>query len=50
MISASGQLDLEYVPFDELVDSQNLKTKVRYIRPGSDFHLLARFLETYEDE
>ncbi|MHC4177368.1 MAG: 6-phosphofructokinase [Planctomycetota bacterium] len=47
MVSVSGQLDLNYVPFNQLVDSANLVTVVRYIEPGSDFHRLARFLETY---
>lgn len=46
MVSVVGQLDLRYVPFDELVDPHNLVTKVRFIVPGSDFHRLARFLET----
>ena len=46
MISVQGQLDLHYVPFEELVDPESLVTMVRFIRPGSDFHLLARFLET----
>lgn len=47
MISITGQLDLQYVPFDELVNPQDLVTVVRYIEPGCDFHQLARFLETY---
>jgi ATP-dependent phosphofructokinase / diphosphate-dependent phosphofructokinase len=46
MVSATGQLDLTYVPFSKLVNPQTLKTEVRFIRPGSDFHLLARFLES----
>lgn len=46
MVSVVGQLDLHYVPFDDLVDPHNLVTKVRFIVPGSDFHTLARFLET----
>jgi 6-phosphofructokinase 1 len=46
MVSASGQLDLSYVPFHKLVNPQTLRTEVRFIRPGSDFHLLARFLES----
>ncbi len=46
MVSVSGQLDLHYVPFAELVDPHNLRTRVRFITPGSDFHRLARFLET----
>jgi 6-phosphofructokinase 1 len=46
MVSASGQLDLHYVPFHNLVNPKTLKTEVRYLRPGSDFHRLARFLES----
>ena len=49
MASVSGQLELHYVPFKELVDGQTLKTRVRFIERGSDFHLLARFLETSSD-
>jgi 6-phosphofructokinase 1 len=47
MVSTSGQLDLHYVPFSKLVDSETLVTIVRYVKPDSDFHQLARFLETY---
>jgi 6-phosphofructokinase 1 len=47
MVSTVGQLKLHYVPFEELVDQKTLVTKVRYIEPKSDFHRLARFLETY---
>ncbi len=49
MISVSGQLQLEYVPFDTLVDPETLVTVVRYIEPESDFQKLTRFLETYVD-
>jgi ATP-dependent phosphofructokinase / diphosphate-dependent phosphofructokinase len=50
MVSVAGQLDLHYVPFEKLIDSQTLVTVVRYINPNSDFHRLARFLETYVNE
>ena len=50
MVSVSGQLDLNYVPFANLVDQETLVTKVRYVQPGSDFHKLARFLETYVND
>lgn len=50
MVSVSGQLQLEYVPFDELVDPESLVTVVRYIEPDSDFQRLTRFLETYVDD
>ncbi len=49
MVSVSGQLDLRYVPFSDLVDATSLVTDVRFIEPGSDFHRLARFLETRTD-
>jgi 6-phosphofructokinase 1 len=49
MVSAGGQLDLSYVPFKELINPENLRTDIRYIRQGSDFHRLARFLETRTD-
>jgi 6-phosphofructokinase 1 len=50
MVSVSGQLTLNYVPFNQLVDPSTLVTVVRYIEPGSDFHRLARFLETYVND
>ncbi len=50
MVSVTGQLDLHFVPFEKLVDPETLVTVVRYIKPGSDFHSLARFLETYVNE
>ena len=49
LISCSGQLNLSYVPVDTLVDPETLVTVVRFIETGSDFHRLARFLETYGD-
>ncbi|MEI6257139.1 MAG: 6-phosphofructokinase [Planctomycetota bacterium] len=50
MVSVSGQFDINYVPFEELVDPNTLVTVVRYVERGSDFHRLARFLETYVNE
>ncbi len=50
MVSVSGQLEIHYVPFNQLVDPATLVTVVRYIEPGSDFHRLARFLETYVND
>jgi ATP-dependent phosphofructokinase / diphosphate-dependent phosphofructokinase len=50
MVSVVGQLALSYVPFGELVNAQSLKTEVRLIEPGSDYHRLARFLETHIDK
>ena len=49
LVSVHGQLDLAYVPFHELVNAQTLKTEVRLIKNGSDYHRLARFLETRTD-
>lgn len=50
MVSVKGQLTLDYVPFEELVDQETLVTRVRRIEPGSDFHQLARFLETHVND
>jgi 6-phosphofructokinase 1 len=50
MVSVEGQLDLRYVPFKDLVNPQTLKTEVRFIPQGSDYHRLARFLETRTDK
>jgi ATP-dependent phosphofructokinase / diphosphate-dependent phosphofructokinase len=50
MVSVAGQLDLNYVPFEKLIDPETLVTMVRYVDPSSDFHKLARFLETYVNE
>ena len=50
MVSIVGQLELTYVPFKELVNPETLVTEVRFIEPGSDFHQLARFLETRMDD
>lgn len=46
MVTVVGQLQLRYVPFRQLIDPDTLRTAVRYIKPGSDFHRLARFLES----
>jgi 6-phosphofructokinase len=50
MVSVTGQLQLCYRPFEELVDPETLVTVVRYIEPDSDFQRLTRFLETYVNE
>jgi len=49
MVSVRGQLELQYVPFAELVNPDTLVTELRSIGRGSDFHRLARFLETQVD-
>lgn len=50
LVSVEGQLDLTYVPFKDLINTTSLKTEVRLIKPGSDYHRLARFLETRTDK
>jgi ATP-dependent phosphofructokinase / diphosphate-dependent phosphofructokinase len=47
LVSVSGQLNLSYVPFEQLVDPETLVTVVRFIQQGSDFQRLSRFLENY---
>ncbi len=49
MVSVSGQFDLHFVPFTELVDPVTLVTKVRFIDPNSDFYRLAKALEARLD-
>lgn len=46
MVSVSGQLELSYVPFSQLVDPETLATPMRFIERGSDFHRLAQELAT----
>ncbi len=46
MVSVAGQLELRYVPFADLVNPATLKTEVRFIERGSDFHTLATQLGT----
>lgn len=46
MVSVTGQLELRYVPFADLVDANTLVTHVRYVDPKSDFHRLAEELGT----
>ncbi len=50
MVSVEGQLKLIYRKFEDLVDPQSLVTHTRFIDLDSDFHKLARFLETDVDE
>jgi len=47
LISVSGQLNLNYVSFDSLIEPSTLLTYMRLIQPGSDFQRLARSLENY---
>lgn len=46
MISVSGQLDLRFVPFADLIDPSTLRADVRFVKRGSDFHRLAIELGT----
>ncbi len=46
MVSVAGQLELRYVPFKELIEKDTLRTEVRFVQRGSDYHRLARTLET----
>jgi 6-phosphofructokinase 1 len=46
MVSVAGQLELQFVPFADLINPTDLTTEVRFIQPGSDFHRLALDLGT----
>lgn len=45
MVSVTGPFDLVFKPFEELIDYERLRARARPIRPGQDFHQLARYLE-----
>lgn len=45
-MSVAGQLEIRYVPFADLINATTLKTEVRFIERGSDFHKLAIQLGT----
>ena len=45
MVSVRDQLEIVYVPFSDLIDSETLLTRVRFIDRESDFYKLARALE-----
>ena len=45
MVSVEKQLQLTFVPFDDLIDPDTLKTRVRQIERDSDLYRLARSLE-----
>ncbi|WP_165072533.1 6-phosphofructokinase [Paludisphaera rhizosphaerae] len=49
MISTAGQLDLNYVPFETLIDPKTLVTVVRFIETDSDFQKLVRLLEASQN-
>lgn len=49
MVSISGPFDLVFEPFDRLIDYERLRARARPIRPGQDFHQLARYLEARVD-
>jgi ATP-dependent phosphofructokinase / diphosphate-dependent phosphofructokinase len=46
MVSTSGQLELRYVPFSQIVSQKTLRSEVRFVERGSDFHRLAQELGT----
>lgn len=46
MVTVVGQLALEYVSFAELIEPGTLKTEIRFVERGSDFHRLATALGT----
>ena len=50
MVSCAGQLTLNYVPFETLVDPETLVTVVTLHPARFRFHRLARFLEIYPPE
>jgi 6-phosphofructokinase len=50
MVSVTGQLELIYKPFAEVVNMKRLRAHPRPIDPDEAFHRLARYLEVWLDE
>ncbi|MBE0477076.1 MAG: 6-phosphofructokinase [Coriobacteriia bacterium] len=50
MVSVKEQLELVYVPFDDLIEPDTLRTRIRFIDKLSDFYKLARALEYQQIE
>lgn len=50
MVSVKDQLELVYVPFDDLIDPATMRTRIRFIDHLSDFYKLARALEYQQVE
>ena len=46
MVTITGQLELRYIPFEQLVRADTLDVEMRLIPHGSDFHRLAHELGT----
>lgn len=44
MVSVTGQMELRYLAFDDLLDPKTMTAEVRYVDVGSDFHRLAHSL------
>ena len=47
MISVTGNLELIFAPFEDLIDYSILRAYPRPITVGSDFHQLARYIEAW---
>jgi ATP-dependent phosphofructokinase / diphosphate-dependent phosphofructokinase len=46
MVSVAGQLEIQYVPFADLIAPETLRTEVRFVTRGSDIHRLAAEMGT----
>ena len=47
MVAVTGNLELLYTPFQELIDFSILRAYARPVTVGSDFHQLARYIEAW---
>jgi 6-phosphofructokinase 1 len=46
MVSVAGQLEVQFVPFADLISKETLRADVRFVQRGSDFHRLAAEMGT----
>ena len=50
MVSVKDQLELDYKPFEDLIDMETLRAHQRPINPKEAFHQLARYVELWVDD
>ncbi len=48
MVSVTGQLELVFPPFEQLIAMEKLRAYQRPIKPEEAFHQLARYMESWE--
>jgi len=50
MVSVTGQLNMVFAPFENLINQETLRAHPRPLQPGEGFHQLARYLEVLVED